>query len=154
VISVNSTGMADRIVDRWGRDPEYVTEMLQDIQDEYRCIPRETLDRVARLTGVPGGRLFHLATFYSSFSLAPRGEHRIQVCMGSSCFLAGAPELIGALERALGIEEGETTEDGRFSLQRVRCLGCCGTGPAVAVNGEVVGSVRPSEVEDLLARFQ
>ena len=154
MISVESTDMVHRIVDKWGRDPEYVTEMLQDIQEEYRCIPRESLDRVARLTGVPAGRLLHLATFYSGFSLRPRGDNRIQVCMGSSCFLNGAPELIVALERALGIGEGETTEDGRFSLQRVRCLGCCGSGPAVAVNGEVAGAVRPSEVDDFLARFQ
>jgi NADH:ubiquinone oxidoreductase subunit E len=144
----------DRIVQRWSCDPEYVIEMLQDIQDLYRYIPEEALKRVAGLTGVPRGRLFHIATFYSAFSLRPRGEYRIQVCMGTTCYVKGAPEVIASLQRRLGVEEGETTSDGRFSIERVRCLGCCGLAPAVAVNGEVVGSVRPSEVGDLLARFE
>ena len=143
----------DRIVRKWDCDPEYVIEMLQDVQDLYRHIPQEALLRVAALTGVPRGRLFHIATFYSAFSLQPRGENRIQVCMGTTCYVKGAPEVIESLERKLGISAGETTPDGRFSIERVRCLGCCGLAPAVAVNDEVIGSVRPSEVDDLLARF-
>lgn len=143
----------DRIVRKWDCDPEYVIEMLQDVQDLYRHIPQEALLRVAALTGVPRGRLFHIATFYSAFSLKPRGENRIQVCMGTTCYVKGAPEVIESLERKLGISAGETTPDGRFSIERVRCLGCCGLAPAVAVNDEVIGSVRPSEVDDLLARF-
>ncbi len=154
VIRVDALERIDRIVQRWNRDPEYATEMLQDVQEIYRYIPEQALGRLALLIGVPRGRLFHLATFFSGFSLKPRGERNIQVCMGAACFLKGAPRLMSALERELGIEEGETTEDGRFSLERVRCLGCCGLAPAVAVNGEVVGTVRPSEVGDLLARFE
>lgn len=144
----------ERIVEGYGADPEFAVEMLQDVQEIFRCVPPEAITRIAEMTGVPGGRLFHLATFYSAFSLRPRGERSIQVCMGAACFLGGATEVLAALERELGIEAGQTTEDGGFSLERVRCLGCCGLAPAVAVNGDIVGSVRPSEVGDLLARFE
>lgn len=140
----------DKIIDRWNADPEFVVEMFQDVQDQLGHIPRDALEKVSDRTGAPRGRLFHIATFYQAFSLQPRGENEIQVCMGTTCYARGAQRVLEALERELGIAPGETTPDGKFSLRKVRCLGCCAIGPVVAVNDEVVGTIRPSDVADFL----
>jgi NADH:ubiquinone oxidoreductase subunit E len=143
----------DSIIDRWECDPDFVIEMFQDVQDQFRHIPREALERISDRTGKPRGTLFHIATFYKAFSLEPRGEKEIQVCMGTACYVKGAPDVLAALERELGVRSGETTPDGRFTLTEVRCVGACGLAPVVTVGDEVLGGVRSSEVPDIIKRF-
>jgi NADH-quinone oxidoreductase subunit E len=148
---VSDLGKVDKIIDKWNADPEFVVEMFQDVQDELGHIPQDALEKVSDRTGAPRGRLFHIATFYQAFSLEPRGQTDIQVCMGTTCFVRGAQMVLEALERELGIAAGETTPDGKFSLRKVRCLGCCAIGPVVAVNDEVAGTLRPSDAADFIA---
>lgn len=143
----------DAIIDRWECDPDFVIEMFQDVQDQFRHIPREALERISDRTGKPRGTLFHIATFYKAFSLEPRGEKEIQVCMGTACYVKGAPDVLAALERELGVRSGETTPDGRFTLTEVRCVGACGLAPVVTVGDEVLGGVKSSEVPDIIKRF-
>ena len=144
----------DAIIDRWNCDPDFVIEMFQDVQDEFRHIPREALERIADRTGKPRGTLFHIATFYKAFSLEPRGEKEVQVCMGTACYVKGAPDVLAALERELGVKSGETTPDGKFTLSEVRCVGACGLAPVVTIGDEVLGGVRSSQVPDIIKRFR
>ncbi len=144
----------DAIIDRWNCDPDFVIEMFQDVQDEFRHIPREALERIADRTGKPRGTLFHIATFYKAFSLEPRGETEVQVCMGTACYVKGAPDVLAALERELGVKSGETTPDGKFTLSEVRCVGACGLAPVVTIGDEVLGGVRSSQVPDIIKRFR
>jgi len=143
----------DAIIEKWNTDPDFVIEMMQDVQDEFRYIPKEALERIADRTEKPRGKLFHIATFYNAFSLEQRGETEIQVCMGTACYVKGAPEILAALERELGIGSGETTPDGKFSLLEVRCLGCCGIAPVITIGNEVIAEVRPSQVSNLISSY-
>ena len=143
----------DSIIDKWNSDPEFVIEMMQDVQDEFRCIPRKALEKIADRTDKPRGKLFHIATFYKAFSLEQRGEKEIQVCMGTACYVKGAPDVLAALERELGISSGETTPDGKFTLTEVRCVGACGLAPVVTIGDEVIGGVKSNEIPDIIKRF-
>lgn len=143
----------DLIIDKWRSDPDFVIEMMQDIQDEFRYIPKEALERIADRTEKPRGKLFHIATFYKAFSLDQRGEREIQVCMGTACYVKGARDILAAFERELGISSGETTPDGKFTLMEVRCVGACGLAPVVTIGDKVIGGVQSSEVPDIIKRF-
>lgn len=143
----------DTIIEKWNTDPDFVIEMMQDVQDEFRYIPKEALERISDRTEKPRGKLFHIATFYSAFSLDQRGEKEIQVCMGTACYVKGAPDVLAALERQLGISSGETTPDGKFTLTEVRCLGCCGIAPVITIGNEVIAEVKPSQVSNLISSY-
>jgi NADH-quinone oxidoreductase subunit E len=142
----------DEIIQRWGADPSFVIEMMQDIQDEYRHLPKVALERVEALTGTDLGQLCHIATFYKAFSMDPRGEETIQVCMGTACHVRGAPRVMDALSRELDIKPGGTTGDLKFSLDGVRCLGCCSLAPVVTLGEDLFSSVNSSQVRRLLRR--
>ena len=109
-------------------------QVLQDINIEYNYLPDFTLKYVAERFNTPLSEIYHIATFYSAFSLEPRGEHLIKVCMGTACHTRGAPRILNEIERTLGIKVGETTKDAQFTLQTVNCLGCCALGPVVQID--------------------
>ncbi|MBN1357073.1 NAD(P)H-dependent oxidoreductase subunit E [bacterium] len=139
-------------ISRWNDDPEYVIEMMQDIQDRDRHISKAAIDEINAMTGVPKAELYHIATFYKAFSLAPRGEVMIQVCVGTACHVKGSELILDAFERELGIRRGETTDDGRFSLEAVACLGCCSLAPVVKIDEEVFGNAQAKAVADIIER--
>ena len=142
----------DEIIRRWGADPSFVIEMMQDIQEEYRHLPQAALERVEALTGTDLGQLTHIATFYKAFSMDPRGEEVIQVCMGTACHVRGAPRVMDALSRELDVTPGGTTGDLKFSLDGVRCLGCCSLAPVVTLGEDLFSNVNSSQVRRLLRR--
>lgn len=142
----------DEIIDRWGQDPEFVIEMMQDVQEAFRHLPLLALERMAEVTGADLARLHHVATFYKAFSLEPRGETSIQVCTGTACHVRGAARVLDAFARDLGLNPGETTEDLKFTLEAVRCLGCCTLAPVVTMGGELHGGIDSSKVGKLLRR--
>jgi NADH-quinone oxidoreductase subunit E len=146
----NRDGIRD-IIDKWNRDPEFVIEMMQDIQDLERYISRAALDELNAHTGTPRAELFHIATFYKAFSLEPRGESIIQVCVGTACHVRGSARIIEAFERELGIARGGTTSDRAFSLEAVACLGCCSLAPVVKIGDEVFGNVEAKDVPNIIA---
>lgn len=143
----------NEIIKKWDSDPDFVIEMFQDVQDEFRHIPKKALERISDRTGKPRGKLFHIATFYKAFSLEPRGEKEIQVCMGTACYVKGASDVLAALERELGVKSGETTSDGKFTLTEVRCVGACGLAPVVTIGEQVLGGVKSTDVADIVKRF-
>jgi NADH-quinone oxidoreductase subunit E len=126
---------------------------MQDIQRLENYLPPETLKYVSRRMEVPISRVYHIATFYKSFSLEPRGRHIIRVCLGTACHLNGAVQNREQIERVLEIRDGETTSDMIFSLEAVNCLGTCALAPVAMVDDEYYGEVTPGKVERILDNY-
>ena len=144
----------DEIIERWGQDPEFVIEMMQDLQEDFRHLPRAALERMSEVTGADIARLHHVATFYKAFSLEPRGELSIQVCTGTACHVRGAARVLDAFGRELDVEPGGTTEDLRFTLEGVRCLGCCTLAPVVTMGGDLHAEIDSSKVGKVLRKYR
>jgi NADH:ubiquinone oxidoreductase subunit E len=149
--SFDNTAKIEEICQKWENNPEFVIEMFQDIQEEYRCIPENALTIIQKKTGTPKANLYHIATFYKTFSLEKKGKKTIQVCMGTACHVKGSAKLRSHLERLLGIKSGETTADGRFTLEEVACLGACSIAPVIKIDDQVHGNVKVADLEKLLA---
>ena len=124
----------DEILERYPGEPRYLIALLQDVQAEYNYISPESMGLVCDHVGVPKTQAWAVATFYQSFSLEPRGEHGIKVCLGTACHLKGGERIAEGLEMDLGVERGHTTEDMRFTLETVNCLGACALAPVVLVD--------------------
>ena len=131
-----------------------VISVLQDINAHYRYLPENVLRHTATALDIPLSRVYSIATFYNAFSLTPRGKHVVRVCMGTACHVKGGHNILQALERMLKTERGGTTEDRNFSLEEVRCLGCCGLAPVITVNEDLYGSVTQAKLPKILERYQ
>ncbi len=140
------------IIERWNNDPERVIEMMQDLQDRFRHISKTAIDEICRKTGRQKAHLYHIATFYREFSLEPKGETTVSVCMGTACHVKGAARVLESFERLLGVKAGKTTQDQKYTLEAVSCLGACSIAPVVKINEEIHGNVQPKDVEKLLAK--
>ncbi len=128
--------------------------VLQAVNSHYRYLPADALTYVSAALEVPLSQVYSLATFYNTFSLTPKGKCVIKVCLGTACHVRGGQRLIERLERDLGIKEGETTPDLEFTLEAVRCLGCCGLAPVLTVDEEVHGKAKPSQMPKLLKAYR
>ncbi|MBE5756466.1 MAG: NAD(P)H-dependent oxidoreductase subunit E [Clostridiales bacterium] len=126
---------------------------LQAAQEIYEYLPREVQIIVAEEIGVPLSEVYGVATFYSQFSLVPKGKFKVAVCLGTACYVKGAGDVIAEIEKQLGIPTGGITADGKFSLDATRCIGCCGLAPVLTVNDDVYGKVVPADVEGILAKY-
>lgn len=142
----------DQIIAKFGNEATAQITILQEINSAFRYLPREALERVAEKTDTPLSRLFAMATFYKAFNLEPRGEQEICICMGTACHVRGAPRILDKLEQALKIKAGETTADGKYTLETVNCVGACALGPLVTVDGQYHGKLTLGKVEKLLGR--
>jgi len=142
------------ILNKYARDESSLIAMLQDLQEEYSYLPREALEQISREMNVPLSRIMSLATFFRAFSLKPKGKHPINVCLGTACHVRGAQLILEKFERELGIKTGETTADLLFSLDAVRCLGCCGLAPVVMVGEEVHGKVTQTKVPGIIKKYK
>ena len=130
-----------------------IVPILQDINTRYKWLPPGAVKRVSQAVGMPLAGVLRIATFYNLFSLKPRGKHIIRVCMGTACHVKGAGRILERLQRELSVESGETTEDKRFTLEAVRCLGCCGLAPVVTVNDDVYGKITSQGIVDVLDQY-
>ena len=139
------------IVSRYGARQECLLQILHDVQADNNSLSEAELLQVARLMDIPLSRVYGVATFYSMFSVRPRGKYIIRICESAPCHIVGAREVIEAFEQALGTKMGETTQDGRFTLEYTSCLGVCGVAPAVMINDRVYGNLTPAKVEEILA---
>ena len=134
-------------------DKGMLISILQDIQAEYNYLPREALTEVSQGLEVPLSRVYSVATFFRSFSLTPRGRHIINVCLGTACHVRGGVRILEEIERALGIKPGETTENLRFTLETVNCVGACALGPIVIIDGGYSGQMKTDKVKPLLENY-
>ncbi len=141
----------------------YITEMkdvqgclipiMQKAQELFGYLSLETMQLISDRLDVPVSEIYGIATFYALFSLTPKGDNVISVCTGTACYVKGAAAVLDAVKKQLGIEAGETTPDGKFSIQDTRCLGCCGLAPVMTVDGDVYGRLTPADVKDILAKY-
>jgi len=141
------------VLDRYGRDQGALVSVLQDVQGELGYLAREALVEVSNGLGVPLSRVYSVATFFRAFSLVPRGRHQINVCLGTACHVRGAVRVLESIERETGIKAGETSDDLRFSLDTVNCVGACALGPIVIVDGKYSGEMTVNDVRPLLDSY-
>lgn len=128
--------------------------VLAGIQEIEGYLPKETLVKVAEELNVPLGDVYGVATFYAAFALRPKGRHGVKLCQGTACYVKGANEILATLEKEMGIKPGQTTEDRRFSLDVVRCVGACGLAPVMIVDEEVFSRMTGDKVSQILAKFE
>ena len=153
-IEENERAKVDKIISRYEGGRETLIPILQDINSEFNWLPPEILMRVTEVKQIPLEHILRIATFYKAFSLKPRGKHIITVCTGTACHVKGAQRILDRLERKLGIKTGETTSDMQFTLEAVRCLGCCGLSPVVTVGEELHGKINPAKAAALIDKYQ
>jgi len=142
------------ILTKYQADPGSITSILQDIQEEFSYLPAPALKLLARGLDIPLSRIMSLATFYRAFSLKPKGKHPVHVCLGTACHVRGAQLVLEKFERELGLKTGETSSDREFSLDAVRCVGCCGLAPVVMVGEDVHGKVTQPKVAGLVKKYK
>ena len=144
----------EAIIDRFRADRGQLVSILQDIQDEYYYLPKDALEKVSQILDVPLSQVYSIATFFRAFSLTPRGRHLIKVCLGTACHVRGAARVLEKVERDLGVSRGETTDDLKFTLETVNCVGCCALGPMVIIDEEYSGQMKSDKVNSLLATYE
>jgi len=143
----------NEIIQRYSGDKSYLVPILQDCQKEFNYLPKDALCAVSTRLNVPISRVYEVVTFYKAFSLKPKGRYQLSLCLGTACHVRGAELIAGNIESILGIKEGETTADRRFTFESVRCLGACGLGPVIVVNEDVHGRMKPTKVKDVLNQY-
>ena len=152
-VSLDETA-ALQICDRIGHiKSDSLIPILQQIQDAYGYLPAEILLKVSRHTGLAASQIFGVATFYEQFHLEPRGRHTIKCCRGTACHVRGGRDIINTVKRELKIEEGQTTEDMRFTFETVACLGTCFLAPAMMVDKNYYGHMTPQKVRTIIKKY-
>lgn len=148
------TRKLEALLDRYRGQPQALIQVLHQAQEIYGYLPREVLKKVSLALNVPLSQVYGVVSFYSFFTIHPKGRHRISVCKGTACYVRGAGQLLEQLREELKIKPGETTADGEFSLEVVRCLGACGLGPVIMVDEDVHARVMPERIPDILSAYR
>ena len=143
----------DAIVEKFKDKPGGLIPVLEEAQMVLEYLPIPVQKRIAKGLNLPLSRVYGVVTFYSFFTMTPRGRHTVRVCLGTACYVRGGKALADAIEKLYGITEGETTADRRFTYESVRCLGACGLGPVIVVNEDVHGRMKPGKVKDVLNQY-
>lgn len=143
-----------RVIAECGEQPGSLMTIMQKAQGIYGYLPIEVQTLISDATGHPLEEIYGIATFYSMFNLYPKGKHRISVCMGTACYVKGGGGVLGRLEEILGIEPGECTADGLFSLDDCRCVGACGLAPVILVDNDVYGRVDLDQLDGILTKYR
>ena len=142
------------ICERYKDEPTSTMMILEDIQNEYGYIPLEVQELVSELTGVPVSEIYGVVTFYSFFSMNPKGKYVIGVCLGTACYVKGSQLVLDKFSELLNIKAGQTTEDGLFTLDVLRCIGACALAPAVSINGKVYPQVKVDNVKSIIEEYR
>lgn len=140
-------------INEWKSKPGNLIMVLHKVQSELGYISREAADEVSRLLDVPLAKIWGVITFYHFFKLNKPGKYNIQVCLGTACYLKGSEMIVDELGHLIGLKVGSLTDDGKFSLDAVRCVGCCGLAPVMTIAGEVYGRVTKQQVAGILEKF-
>jgi NADH:ubiquinone oxidoreductase subunit E len=144
---------AKEIISQSKERRESLIEVLQDIQAEYNYLPREVLNQISQELQMPLSQVLRVATFYAAFSLKPRGRHLINVCLGTACHVRGGGRILEKLERELGIKSGEASSDLKFSLETVRCIGCCSLAPVIRIDEDTHGRLKQDKIPRILKKY-
>lgn len=144
----------DKIIDIHRGEESRVIAMLQDVQSQFRYLPKEAIERLSEMLNIPEPRIYHIATFYKAFSLTPRGEHEIRVCLGTACHIKGGKRIAEGFERSLDIKAGDTTPDGLFTLETVNCLGACALAPLVQIDKENHSKMTIEKIDTVVDQYK
>lgn len=144
----------EAFIGEWKEKPGNLIMILHRVQEEFGFIPRQAAMKVAEMLEVPLAKIYGVVTFYHFFKLNKPGKYNIQVCMGTACYLKGGEDLIQELENLLGIGVNQVTDDGEFSIEAVRCVGCCGLAPVLVVGEEVFGKLTKEKLPEVIAHFR
>lgn len=143
----------DAVIAECKDDKSRLMHVMQEAQGIYGYLPREVQVMIAEGMDIPLEKVYGVATFYAQFSLSPKGEYDISVCLGTACYVKGAQPIIDKISEVLGIGPGECTPDGKFSLEECRCIGACGLAPVFTINGEVYGKIAADDIPGILAKY-
>ncbi|HOD92686.1 MAG TPA: NADH-quinone oxidoreductase subunit NuoE [Clostridia bacterium] len=127
--------------------------VLHEAQEIYGYLPLSVQETIANALGIPLSEVYGVVTFYTQFSLYPKGQYKIQVCLGTACYVKGSSNILDELKKQLGIEVGQCTKDGKFSLDACRCVGACGLAPVMMINEDVYGTLMPGDVANILKKY-
>ncbi|MCL2139954.1 MAG: NAD(P)H-dependent oxidoreductase subunit E [Treponema sp.] len=141
-------------IDEWKVKPGSLIMILHKTQEIYGFISREAAERLSRLTGIPLARIYGVITFYHFFKTAKPGKHKISICLGTACYLKGGQDLIDETRNLLGLAPDGVTEDGQFSVDPVRCVGCCGLAPVLTVGNDTYGKLTKDMIPGIIAKYQ
>lgn len=144
----------EAFIQEWKGKPGSLIMILHRIQQEFTYIPREAAERLAREISMPLAKIYGVMTFYHFFKTTKPGKYRMAICMGTACYLKGGQSLIEEAESILGIKGHEVTDDGLFSIDAVRCVGCCGLAPVLMVGDEVYGKLTKEQVPEIIAKYK
>jgi len=148
------TAKVDEIIDAHKGKPGCLIPVLEECQGVTGYLPVELQEYISEALNIPGSTIYGVVTFYSFFSMVPKGRHIIKVCLGTACYVRGTKNIMKALVDKLGLQVGQTTEDRRFSLEAVRCLGACGLAPVMVVDEDTHGGVTLARIENILDRYE
>lgn len=143
-----------QILAQFMQDKQNLITILNEVQEKYGYIPKVAQTEIAEYLGIPLAEVYGVITFYSRFTLTPKGKYNVSVCLGTACFVKGSKEILERAKQKLGIEPGQTTDDGLFSLDETRCVGACGLAPVFTVNNEVYGKATVKKLDEVIDQIK
>jgi NADP-reducing hydrogenase subunit HndA len=150
----NCEGTYKEILEKYEKDKSNLIKILNDVQEKSGYIPMKAQKEISEYLGLPMAEIYGVITFYSRFTLKPKGKYHIAVCLGTACYVKGSQKILDRLKERLKISEGETTEDGKFSIEATRCVGACGLAPVFTINNEVHGKATVKMLDELLDKIE
>ena len=143
----------EKILSKYEKDKSNLIQILNEVQETYGYIPENVQLEISKYLGMEMAEIYGVITFYARFTLKPKGKYNIAVCLGTACFVKGSEKVLDRVKQKLGIDVGETTKDGKFSLEATRCIGACGLAPVFTVNDEVYGKATPEMVDKVIEEY-
>ena len=153
-LSANAVKQINEIIERYQDERTPLMMILSAIQKEFGYIPLDVQELISEKTGIPVAEIYGVVTFYSFFSLTPKGKYVIGVCLGTACYVKGSQQVIDKFAEIIGINPGQTSEDGLFTLDALRCIGACGIAPALTINGKVYPKVSVADVQKIVDEYK
>ena len=153
-LSCEAVRQVEEVCEQFHNDPGELISILHACQNKLGYLPEPVQRVIARKLGVPASKVYGVVTFYSFFSMTPKGKYPVSVCLGTACYVRGSDKVLEEFKRVLGIEVGETTPDGKFSLDCLRCVGACGLAPVATIGSKVYGRLNPSDIKKIVAEFE
>ena len=144
----------DQVIARYKTEKGALIPVLQQAQEIYGYLPTHVLKHVGHELKIPIAKIYGVVTFYAQFRLTPMGRNVVSICLGTACHVRGGAKVLDTIESELKVKDGETTEDGRYTLEIVNCMGACGLAPVISVNGEVHGRLTPEQIPGILAKYE
>ena len=141
------------ILETYTKDKSNLIQILNEVQEYYGYIPKSAQIEISEYLGLPMAEVYGVITFYSRFTLKPKGKYNVSVCLGTACFVKGSEKILDRLKEKLGIDVGQTTPDGKFSIEATRCIGACGLAPVFTVNDEVYGKATPEMIDKVIDEY-